>query len=131
MHSQLSVTIQPQTNPNLGTPESNQSTHINEKSLETSFENSHHPSYRHCEHGQIPLIEVIETRSSLFLLPIIFVFVALSGLFAWSCVNGMPAWGPGSGLTGRAPSPDSKGFIGQLAPLTRELLNSNLIISYI
>ena len=108
----MHTAIQPLANPNLGNLESNQSL-VNEKSLETSLKL---PSYYHrdcqCEHGQKK--SLMEPRNSQnliiqlkrFLVPTVFVFVALSGLLAWSChrasVNGMRAWEDDSSLMGRA-----------------------------
>ena len=96
MYSRLSITIQPQANPNLGTREL-ESTHINEKSLDTTVavKNSH-PTYHQCacelEHGQLSLIEPRSSRNLIirlirrFLLPAIFVmvFVTLTGF--------LPGW---------------------------------------
>ena len=99
IHSQLSGTIQPQANPSLNRDGDlgKQSSPVHEKSLDASLENtSHH--YHYYEHGQTSLSEhhtschnLKKIRLRRFLLPVIlFIFVALGGFLAWSC---MPAWG--------------------------------------
>ena len=86
----------------------NQSIPVHEKA---SLENGHH---HHCEHGQETLFlehdstscpshnSSFRLRRFKFLLPtIFFLVVALVGLLAWSCVNGMPVWGVNSSLMRR------------------------------
>jgi hypothetical protein len=83
-------TSQTQANLNLGT----QSIPVHKESLDPSLDlkNSHY----YCEHGQTSESSVHHSCRNLiirFLLPgILFVFVALSGLLAWSCVHNMHAW---------------------------------------
>jgi hypothetical protein len=122
IHSQLSGTIQPQANPILNGDLGKQSSPVHEKSLDASLENtSHH--YHYYEHGQTSLSEHHHSCHNLkkiqlrrFLLPVLlFVFVALGGFLAWSC---MPAWGldlmrrglddSGDGIGTRASIPGSK-----------------------
>ena len=130
IHSQLSVTDQPQANLNLGSLNFKQSIPVHEKSLDASLENSHH---RHCEHDQTSFSEhhsCHNIRLKWFLLPAIFALVALGGLLAWSCVSwyGFPAWGVD--LMGRAlgdanSTSSESPFIRnkrQLAPLAHDLL---------
>ena len=106
--SQHSVTIQPQTNLNLEPEPLNlkQSNLVHEKTLDASLEKGHH--HCHCEYGQTSFSEDHSCRTNSnsqltwrqFLLSTIFLFLALSGLLAWSCVNSMPA-NRGIGLMGR------------------------------
>ena len=95
-----SDTIPPQAILDLEPLDFNQSIPVHEK---TSLENGHH---HHCEHGQETLFlehdstscpshnSSFRLRRFKFLLPtIFFLVVALVGLLAWSCVNGMPVLG--------------------------------------
>jgi ABC-type Zn2+ transport system substrate-binding protein/surface adhesin len=97
IHNQLSVTIQSKANLN-----NKQLIPVHgEKSLDSSLENAHgHHHHHDCEYGQTSFSEHhschrhnSNIKLRLFLLSAIFVFVALGGLLAWSCVNAMPAWG--------------------------------------
>ena len=159
IHSQPSVTIQPQPNVNLE-PESidlKQSIPVHEKSLEAdSLEKGHH--HCHCEYGQTSFSEDHSschssnsqlTRRQVFL-SATSLFLALGGLLTWSCVNGMPAIKrDGLIMMGRRAlddnlpvnstsnqsrvtlPPGSPKPKGQLAPLIHGSLNSNLTISAI
>ena len=131
------LAFQPLANPNLGTLESNQSL-VNEKSLETSLKL---PSYYHrdcqceLEHGQTSLMEPRSSRNLIiqlkrFLVPTVFVFVALSGLLAWSChrASGVRAWEDDSSLIGRAFLETDHLTHTQKGQLLVALINSNLII---
>jgi hypothetical protein len=136
IHSQLSVTIQLEPEANLNNKQLIP-VHEPEKSLEASLENGTGHHHHHCEYGQIPFPEHHSYHNSniqlrRFLLSVIvFVFVALGSLLAWSCVNAMPAWG--FDLVGRAlddnlnstsnqtrdtpPADGDEKKIGQLVPL--------------
>ena len=106
--------IQLQTKLNIGTP-------LHEKSLDASLKNSRQ-YYNHFEHASGRKTSLLledhgpsnlNIRLSLrrFLLPTIIVFVALSGLLAWSCVSNMPAWGVD--LTRRAFEKREVGILSQ------------------
>lgn len=89
---QHSVTNQPQANLDLGSLDFKE---LNEKNLDASLENGH-PHHCRCEHGQNSFSGHRSGRNirlRRFLLPAIFVLVVLGGFLAWSCVNGVPAWG--------------------------------------
>ena len=95
---QPSITNQSQANRNLGSLDFNQPipVHWGKKSLvaENSQPEGHH---RQCEHGQTSFSErchKIRFKLRRFVLPAIFVIVALGGLLAWGFVNnGTPALG--------------------------------------
>ena len=110
IHSQPSVTNQPQANLNLASLNFNQSIPVHEKKSldDASLENSHHHHHHHCEHDQTSEHHRCHNiRLRRFLLPAILVLVALGGLLAWGCVNwhSLPAWGVD--LMGRALGDDN------------------------
>jgi hypothetical protein len=151
IHSHPSVItgIQTQANLNLRSPspESNQSSSVHEKNLDASLKNCHHCACHryHSEHGQTSelLLELHRCHNSntrlrrRFFLPagVIFVFLVLGGLFAWTrgCVNCMLVWGVD--LMRRQalddnPTPHLARDRSQLAPLmiiTHDLLNPSPI----
>ena len=146
IHSQLSVTNQPQPSINLGSLDFKKSIPIDEKSLVTSLENSHHHLCE-LEDGQISFSKHRTSnniRLKRFLLSAIFSLVVLGGLLALSCVewHGLPLWEVrGADLMGRALHADTgnltgtpiekiKNFIShsQLIPLIHDLHIHNLII---
>ena len=94
--SSHSVTNQPQPILDLESLDFKQSIPVHEK-CPTSLENEdHHHHHHHCEHGQTSFSEhdrCHNSRLRRFMIPAIFLVVALFGLLAWNCVHGMPAWG--------------------------------------
>jgi hypothetical protein len=128
IHSQLSDTIQPQANLDLGSLEFHQSNPDREKSLYASLDNSHH--YRdlpsHCERGQTSLSHSDchknrKIRLRRHFLPTIFVLVTLGGLLAWRCHRA--AWKVDLMRRDRVDR--------QFALLTHVLFNPQLIIAAI
>ena len=137
IHSQLSVTNEPQAHLNLGSLDFEQliSIHDSEKGLENNISHHHHD----CEHGQASSCSEHHSyhnnRPIRFLLAAIFALVALGGLLAWSCVNwhSLPVqvWDYEVDLIGRTFSdpPNEKWYKStwfcQLVPLTHKLVLIN------
>jgi hypothetical protein len=139
IHSQISYTIQPQANLNLGSLEFHQSNPYREKSLYASLDNSHH-YYRdlpsHCERGRLETsLDHSDCHKNwnirlrgYILVPTIFVLVVtLGGLLAWRCHRA--AWKVD--LMRRDVRTVIVGTPGQFAPLTHDLFNPKLIIDVI